>query len=35
MMLMAMLGGQSDMGAEKVMTLYRRKVTANRRRLSA
>jgi len=34
-MLMAMLGGKSDLGAEKVMDLYRRKVTANRKRLSS
>ncbi len=35
MMMMAMLGGKSDLGAEKVMDLYRRKVTANRKRLSS
>jgi hypothetical protein len=35
MMLMAALGGQPDMGAGKVMKLYRRKVSANRKRLSA
>jgi hypothetical protein len=35
MMLMAALGGKHDMGTEKVMQLYRRKVRANRKRLSA
>ncbi len=34
-MLMALLGGKSDLGAEKVLNLYRKKVTANRKRLSA
>jgi hypothetical protein len=34
MMMMAALGGKSDMGADKVMQLYRRKVRANRKRLS-
>jgi hypothetical protein len=32
---MAALGGEPDMGAGKVMKLYRRKVSANRKRLSA
>ncbi len=35
MMMMAALGGQSDMGADKVVQLYRRKVRANKRRLGA
>jgi hypothetical protein len=35
MMMMAALGGQHDLGADKVMQLYRRKVRANRRRLGA
>jgi hypothetical protein len=34
-MTMAALGGKSDMGADKVVQLYRRKVRANRRRLSS
>jgi len=34
MMMMAALGGQHDLGADKVMRLYRRKVRANRKRLS-
>jgi hypothetical protein len=34
MMMMAALGGKHD-GADKVVQLYRRKVRANRRRLSA
>lgn len=33
-MTMAALGGTHDMGAEKVMKLYRSKVRANRKRLS-
>jgi hypothetical protein len=35
MMMKAALGGQHDLGADKVMQLYRRKVRANRRRLGA
>jgi hypothetical protein len=31
----AALSGKQDLGADKVMQLYRRKVRANRRRLSA
>jgi hypothetical protein len=34
MMVMATLGGKTDGGADKVMQLYRRKVRANRKRLS-
>jgi hypothetical protein len=34
MMMMAALGGKHDMGADRVMRLYRSKVRANRRRLS-
>ena len=34
MMMMAALGGKSD-GADKVVQLYRKKVQANRKRLSA
>ncbi len=35
MMLMAAFGGKADLNAPKVMDLYRKKVSANRRRLSA
>jgi hypothetical protein len=35
MMMMGALGGRQDMNADKVVELYRRKVRANRRRLSA
>jgi len=35
MMMMAALGGQHDMGANKVVRHYRQKVRANRRRLGA
>ena len=34
MMMMGALGGKQDLNADKVMQLYRRKVRANRRRLS-
>jgi hypothetical protein len=34
MMMTAVLGGKQDLGADKVIQLYRRKVRANRRRLS-
>jgi len=33
MMVAAALGGKQDLGADKVVQLYRRKVRANRRRL--
>jgi hypothetical protein len=33
MIMMAALGGSTDLGADKVMTLYRKKVRANRNRL--
>ena len=33
MMVAAALGGEHDLGADKVVQLYRRKVRANRRRL--
>ncbi len=33
-MMMAAFGGKPDLGADKVMQLYRRKVSANRKRLS-
>ncbi len=35
MMMMGALGGKQDMNADKVVALYRKKVRANRRRLSA
>jgi hypothetical protein len=35
MMMMGALGGKQDMNAEKVMAMYRKKVQANVRRLSA
>jgi hypothetical protein len=35
LMMMAALGGKQDLGADKVVQLYRRKVRANRRRLSS
>ena len=34
MMVAAALGGKHDLGADKVIRLYRRKVRANRRRLT-
>jgi hypothetical protein len=34
-MMMAAAGGERDLGAKKVVRLYRRKVRANRRRLGA
>jgi len=35
MLMMAALGGKSDLGAEKIVRHYRKKVRANVRRLSA
>jgi hypothetical protein len=35
LMMQAALGGKEDLGAAKVMQLYRRKVRANRRRLGS
>jgi hypothetical protein len=34
LMMRGALDGKSDMNADKVVALYRRKVTANKRRLS-